>query len=406
MGYGSRQDGGGSRRDGGDARPGGAGGAADGVRGAGSGGRAGDADRRSPSGPSRRLPWQALEDVAAALLRKRGVNPADARLVASHLVRADARRLHPYGLLRLSVYLPKLDAGSMSPVTSLSAVGGVPGLPLLSANNGVGQVAAARAMERAMGAAREHGVGAVLVRHSNHFGAAQLVTLQAAEAGLVGIVLTNASPAMAPAGGAERLLGTNPWSVAAPRAGGDPVVVDMASTVAARGRILSAAVEGQAIPEGWAVDAAGRPTTDPRAALEGLMLPMAGPKGYALALAVELLTGVLSGGGALDDVHDPGQPDAVGHVTHLVGALDPEQVGGPGYAERVADVAARIKAGRRADGVDEVLLPGEAEARSEREARQLGVPLAGEVIGLLEGYADDARILCPWPRVRASDGGR
>ncbi|HKI57058.1 MAG TPA: Ldh family oxidoreductase [Trueperaceae bacterium] len=356
-------------------------------------------------GPPRRLPWQALEDVTAGLFRKRGLDPADARLVASHLVRADARGLHSHGLLRLGFYLSKLDAGTMSPVTSLSAVGGIPGLPLLSANNGVGQVAAARAMERAMGAAREHGVAALLVRHSNHFGVAQLFTLQAAEAGLIGIVLTNASPAMAPTGGAEKLLGTNPWSVAAPRAGGDPLVVDMANTVVARGKILAARQEGRSIPEGWALDAEGRPTTDPEAALAGMVLPMAGHKGYAVSLAVELLTGILAGGGWLDEVHYPGHAERVGNVTHLFAAIDPEQVGGPGYAERVLDAATRIKAVRRAPGVDEVLLPGEPEARSERQAQRLGVALAPEVIALVEGYADEARILCPWPRVRSGGAG-
>jgi len=370
------------------------------------GGTGGRRPGGAASGPVRRLPWQALADVAAGLFRKRGLDPADARLVAEHLVRADARGLGSHGLLRLSFYLPKLDAGTMSPVTSLSAVGGVPGLPLLSANNGVGQVAAAQAMDRAMRAAHEHGVGALLVRHSNHFGVAQLFTLQAAETGLIGIVLTNASPAMAPTGGAERLLGTNPWSVAAPRAGGAPVVVDMANTVVARGKILSARQEGRAIPEGWATDAEGRPTTDPEAALAGMVLPMAGHKGYAVALAVELLTGLLGGAGWLDDVHYPGNPDRVGNVTHLFAAIDPDQVGGPGYADRVLDAATRIKAVRRAPGVEEVLLPGEAEARAERDARALGVPLAPEVVALVEGYADEARILCPWPRVWAQGGAR
>lgn len=364
----------------------------------------------APAGRPRRLPWQALADVTAGLFRKRGLAPEDAGLVAEHLVRADARGLHSHGLLRVSFYLPKLDAGTMSPVTSLSAVGGVPALPLLSANNGVGQVAAAQAMERASAAARERGVGAVLVRHSNHFGVAQLFTLQAAEAGLIGIVLTNSSPAMAPTGGAEKLLGTNPWSVAAPRAGGDPVVIDMANTVVARGKILSARQEKRSIPEGWALDAEGLPTTDPNAALAGIVLPMAGHKGYALALAIELLTGLLSGGGWLDDVRYPGQPDEVGNVSHLFAAIDPEQVGGPGYARHVADAAARVKRVRHAPGTEEVLLPGELEARAERDARRLGVPLAREVIGLLEGYADEARILCPWPRptarARAVDGGR
>ncbi len=364
----------------------------------GAGEMASGAQRRGEdaSAEPRRLPWKPLEDVTAALFEARHLPPEDARLVASHLVRADARGLHSHGLLRLSFYLPKLDAGSMRPVTHLTPAGGTAALPLLTAGNGVGQVVAARAMERAVAAARERGVGALLVRHSNHIGVAQLFTLQAVEAGFIGILLTNASPAMPPAGGAARLLGTNPWSVAAPRAGGDPVVVDMACTVAARGKILSARQEGRPIPEGWAVDADGRPTTDPAAALAGMVLPMAGHKGYALALAVDLLTGVLAGGGWLDDVHYPGHAQEVGNVTHLVAAIDPGRLAGPGYAERVRDAAERIKGVPRASGVDEVLLPGELEARSEREARRSGVSLAPEVVEIVERYAGAAGVTCPW----------
>lgn len=343
-----------------------------------------------------RLPGTELEDVASELFERRGVPPDDARLVARHLVRADARGVGSHGLLRLDFYLPKLDAGTLDPAGRLALEHDAGAVSRFSGNNGMGQVIATRAMLHVIERARRHGLAAALVRRSNHFGIAQLYTLLAAEQGLVGAALTNASPAMAPTGGAEKLIGNNPWSVAAPSAGGVPVVVDMANTVVARGKILAAQADGRPIPEGWALDGDGRPTTDATAALAGVVLPLGGYKGYALSLAVDLLTGVLGGGGWLDDVGYPGVAERVGNVSHLFVALDPGRLALDDYPARVRDAVARIKRVRRAAGVEEIFLPGELEHRRELTSRERGVPLSRNVLAMVERHARLSGVAVPW----------
>lgn len=345
---------------------------------------------------SRRVSWGELEGVTQRLFEARGLNEDDAALVARHLVRANARGVHSHGLIRLDFYLPKLDAGTLDPLTRLTVERETPVFKLLSGNNGIGQVIAARAMEQALELSRRNGFGGVLVRNSNHFGIAQLHTLLAAEQGQIGIVMSNASPALAPTGGADKLIGNNPWSVAAPSAGEFPVIIDMANTVVARGKILTARAEGREIPPDWALDSSGNPTTDPEEALAGVVLPMAGHKGYAISLAVDLLTGVLGGGGWLDAVNYPGKPEAIGNVTHLFLALDPAVVAPEGYQGRVRDAVERIKAVRRTPGTEEIFLPGEMEHRRERVSLERGVPLSHEVLAIVERHAGASGIDYGW----------
>lgn len=344
----------------------------------------------------RHLPWLELERVVTELFITRHVPPPDAALVARHLVRADARGVSSHGVMRLSFYLPKLDAGTLEPTTSLTLEAETPVVKRFSANNGLGQVAAAQTMDAAVSTAKEMGIGAVLVRRSNHFGVAQLHTLRAVEANVIGVALSNASPALAPTGGAERLLGNNPWSVAVPSTGEFPIVIDMANTVAARGKIITARNEGRPIPPDWAIGPDGRPTTDPQEALAGILLPIGGHKGYAISLAVDLLTGVLGGSGFLADVNYPGFPERIGNVSQLFLAIDPKLVAPAGYEERVAEVTRRIKSAKRATGVDEIYLPGELEYRREERSRQEGISLSDETLAIVEGCAGEAGVSLSW----------
>jgi LDH2 family malate/lactate/ureidoglycolate dehydrogenase len=343
-----------------------------------------------------RVPWRELQRVSALLFEARGLSAEDAELVATHLVRANARGVHSHGLIRLDFYLPKLDAGTLEPRTRLTLQRETPVFKHYSGNNGIGQVIAARAMHEAVAISQRLGLGAVLVRNSNHFGIAQLHTLLAAERGQIGVVMSNASPALAPTGGAEKLIGNNPWSVAAPSAGEFPVIIDMANTVVARGKILTARAEGRQIPLGWALDASGNPTTDPEEALAGMVLPMAGHKGYAISLAVDLLTGVLGGAGWLDAVSYPGNPGTIGNVTQLYLALDPSQLAPGDYQERVHDAVSRIKQVRKTPETEEVFLPGEMEHRREQASHEQGVPLSVEVLGIVERHAKESGIEWHW----------
>jgi LDH2 family malate/lactate/ureidoglycolate dehydrogenase len=212
--------------------------------------------------------------------------------------------------------------------------------------------------------ARMHGVGLVGVRNSNHFGTAMYFTRRAAEEGFVAVLTTNASPAMAPWGGREKVLGTNPWSIAAPGPDGTVLAVDIANTAVARGKIYLAEARGEPIPETWALTADGAPTTDPAEGVRGVILPMAGHKGYAITFMMDVLSGALTGSGVGTDVHGPYEPEEQSRCGHLFLAVDTSAFGDvAGYEERVRHLIEQVKDVPLASGFDEVFYPGELEDR-------------------------------------------
>jgi LDH2 family malate/lactate/ureidoglycolate dehydrogenase len=197
----------------------------------------------------------------------------------------------------------------------------------------------------------------------------------------VGILTTNGSPAMAPWGGTEKTVGANPWSIATPGGSRGPVVLDIANTGVARGKIYAAAERNEAIPEGWAIDANGVPTTDPQTAIHGLLAPMGGHKGYAISFMMDVLSGVLTGSGYATEVIGPYVPDRRSRCGHLAIALridafmPPEQ-----FAARMDDLVAITKAVPLATGVEEVFYPGEIEDRAERRGRATGMQLPAKTV--------------------------
>jgi LDH2 family malate/lactate/ureidoglycolate dehydrogenase len=241
-------------------------------------------------------------------------------------------------------------------------------LVLLDGRDGVGQVLADRARVLAVERARRHGIGAVGVRNSNHFGTAMYWTRRAAHDGCVAVLTTNASPAMAPWGGRAKVLGTNPWSIAAPGPGGRVVAVDIANTAVARGKIYLAKNKGEPIPDTWALGPDGAPTTDPAEGVLGVVLPMAGHKGYAIAFLMDVLSGALTGSGVGTDVHGPYEPEEQSRCGHLFLAVDAAAFGDVGgYEQRVGRLIEQVKGVPLAQGFDEVFYPGELEDRTAAE---------------------------------------
>jgi LDH2 family malate/lactate/ureidoglycolate dehydrogenase len=248
-----------------------------------------------------------------------------------------------------------------------------------------GAVTGSFGMEDAIARAETHGVGFVTARGTNHFGAAAFYALRAVERGLVGIAATSTPAVMAPTGGAEARLGNNPLSIAAPLPDGrPPFVLDMAQSAVSRGRIKLAELTGETIPDTWALDSNGLPTTDPTAALAGALLPFGGYKGYGLALAIEVLAGVLAGAdlgpelinASLTGSATSGSATRVGTVGSLYVAIDPERFAGrQAFAAQMARLVDVIKATPSAPGASEVLVPGELEDRAARAARVNGVEL-------------------------------
>ena len=248
---------------------------------------------------------------------------------------------------------------------------------VLEGHHGVGQVLTAEAVEIGVGRASIHGVSAVGVRNSNHFGTAAYFTRRSAEAGCVAFLSTNASPAMAPWGGRTKAIGTNPWSIAAPAGRHGVAVMDIANTAVARGKIYLAAERGEDVPAGWAADENGSPTTDAAQAVHGLILPMAGHKGYVISFMMDVLAGVLTGSSFSSDVAGPyeaNKPSGCGHmlITIDVSAIMPRAE----FDTRMEALIADVKAVPTAPGVAEIFFPGELEDRNAVRNRGRGIAVA------------------------------
>jgi LDH2 family malate/lactate/ureidoglycolate dehydrogenase len=334
--------------------------------------------------PSRLLKFGAAVYVAA------GMSEPDAHLCADTLVQADLWGHQSHGVMRLSWYAARLKAGVCDPKANPELVVDAGGLALLDGHDGMGQVLTARAAEEAVRRAKAHGIAAVGIRNSNHFGAALYYTLMAARAGCVGFLSTNASPAMAPWGGRKKIIGTNPWSWAFPAGSHPPMVLDIANTGVARGKIYLAKQKGQQIPEGWAINAEGAPTTDPSEAIDGIILPMAQHKGYAIALMMDMLSGVLTGSGYGAEVAGPYQAERRSRAGQMMIALNIEAMQPLAeFNARVETLIAQIKAVPLAKGFEEVFYPGEIEARNDARNRRAGLLLPDDTLADLRNVASE-----------------
>jgi LDH2 family malate/lactate/ureidoglycolate dehydrogenase len=322
-----------------------------------------------------------LATFATAVLEAVGVPAADAELVAESLVEADLWGHQSHGVMRLSWYVNRIRAGVMRSVTAPETLADMGAVVVVDGRDGVGQVLAAYAARTAVGRARDHGVGVAAVRNSNHFGTAAYFTRMAANDGCVGILTTNASPAMAPWGGREKTIGTNPWSIAAPAGKYEVVVMDIANTAVARGKVYLARQRGEQIPPGWAIDSDGVPTTDPAAAINGVILPMAGHKGYAISLMMDVLSGVLTGSAFGSAVHGPYEFDQRSGCGHLFIALDVaaflEYDTFIGRVEQLIDEVKSVPPARR---VNEIFFPGELEARAKAQNATRGLTLPTQTV--------------------------
>ena len=340
-----------------------------------------------------------LAKFVASVFEANGVPQEDAALIADSLVQADLWGHQSHGVLRTGWYATRLKSGALKPVTSPTPVVDAGAIAVFDGGDGIGQVLAARAMQDAIGRARRHGIGAVAVKNSNHFGTAMYYTRMAAGAQCIGLCCTNGSPAMAPWGGRRKVVGNNPWSIAAPAGRHPPMVLDIANTSVARGKIYLARNRGEPIPLGWAIDEAGRPTTDPQAALAGNILPMGGHKGYAISVMMDVLSGVLSGSRFLTGVHGPYEADKKSGCGHLfvamsIAAFRP-------LAEFEADVErmiAELKSVPVADGADGIYYPGEIESLNDARNRRDGLTLAAETVSDLGKLARETGLeaALPW----------
>ena len=343
-----------------------------------------------------RVNAQALAEFVAAVYASAGLPPDDARLVADSLVQADLWGHQSHGVLRTGWYLARLESGVMKARSSARLAVDAGAVAVVEGNQGVGQVLTAHAAREAIERARRHGISAVAVRNSNHFGTCMYYTRMGAHAGCVMLLTTNGGPAMAPWGGRTKIVGTNPWSLAAPAGRHPPFILDMANTGVARGKIYLARQRRERIPEGWAIDAEGRPTTDPQAAIDGIILPMAGHKGYGIAVAMDMLAGVLSGSAFLSAVQGP-YTEKVSGAGHFIIAMNIEAFQPLAqFNARMERFIGELKAVPLAEGAAEVFYPGEIEARNDAQNRAQGVALPDDTLADLAKIAARRGLTLPW----------
>jgi LDH2 family malate/lactate/ureidoglycolate dehydrogenase len=318
-------------------------------------------------------PVDALTTFVEALLAACGATREEARLVAEHVVDAEARASRSQGLIRIPAYVSWARSGKIQSGAPLTIEKDSGSVLVLDAHDGWGHAAAVRAMDLCIARAAQTGACFATVRRTNHIGRLGYFVERAAAQGMIGMIACGGNPAsawVAPWGGVKPLFGTNPVAMGFPRRDGPPVVVDVSTTQGARGNVLLAQKTGQPLPEGWAFDAAGNPTRDPRQALppHGTLAPLGGHKGYALAIAVEILCGVLGG-------IWPPETSAIFIGALRVDAFLPREV----YEQSLDGLVDRVKAIPPRAGVREILMPGEGSAQRRETSRAAGIRVSAEL---------------------------
>jgi LDH2 family malate/lactate/ureidoglycolate dehydrogenase len=322
-----------------------------------------------------------LREFASLAFERAGLRSDRALLCADTLVLADLWGHNSHGVMRLPWYTARLQSGACDASANSEIVVDGGAIAVIDGHDAMGQVVTAAATEEAISRAKLHGIGAIAVRNSNHFGTALYFTLMAARQNCVAFLSTNASPAMAPWGGRKKLVGTNPWSWACPAGSHAPMALDIANTGVARGKIYHAKQRGVPIPEGWAMTADGAPTTDPSKAIEGLILPMGQHKGYAIAVVMDMLSGVLTGSSFGSQVHGPYESNHKSGAGHFmiavnIAAFQPVDE----FKKRVDHLIDELKTAPLAQGYNEILYPGELEARNCIHNQKMGLALPEDTI--------------------------
>ncbi len=342
-----------------------------------------------------RISHERLAAFAARALEAVGVPKEDARAGAALIVEPDLNGADGHGIFRLPQYVRRIQAGGINTRPDIRIVREKAAMALVDGDNALGHLVVARAAEAAIEKAREHGVGWAGVRNGNHAGAASTYARIPLERGMIGIYLAVGSANhLPPWGGVDMLLSTNPLAVAVPALEEPPIVLDMATTVAAYGKVKTALQRGEMMPEGWMVDREGKPLTDPKRASEGFLLPIGGYKGYGLALIIGLLAGTLNGAAMGRDVIDFNADDITPTNTgQAVLAISLEAFGEPDdFRRRVDEVIRTMRGSARMPGVDRIRLPGEMSHAKRRDRLDHGVPIPAPLLAALQALAERLEI--------------
>jgi len=328
-----------------------------------------------------RVSFEDLKNFCKQVYVKAEVPEDEAGVVADLLVRADLRGIETHGVTRLPIYIERLQKGYVRKKCQLTVIKEKGPVVFMEAHGSMGHIVAYRAMVKAVENAAEYGIGWVSVKDSGHFGVAGLFPMMAAKKDFIGYIVSNSAPMMAPWGGRERIIGNNPLSYAFPAAQFPPVVLDFSCSVVSSGKLILCRKKGEKIPLGWAFDKDGLPTEDPYEGYEGggSLAPIGEHKGYGMVVVHEILTAVLTGGKWTRNIKSLYEEDRSGiqGTCHSFMALDPECfLGREEFKKNMDRYIESIKESAKAKGVEEILVPGEPEHRTESRFLKEGIPVA------------------------------
>jgi LDH2 family malate/lactate/ureidoglycolate dehydrogenase len=319
---------------------------------------------------------ERLNQFVVEVTRKAGLPEEQACILADTLVEADLKGIRTHGLLRLPIYVKRMETGAVNVKKEMTVVKETKAVRQLDARNGLGQVACFRGMGLALTKAEEFGLGTCGVFNSNHCGALGYYTDLAAEKKMIGFMTTNVFPLMAPVGGKEKAVGNNPFAISVPRREGPPITYDVATSTVSFGKVLTYLRRGEKIPLGWVLDGRGLPTDNPEELISrrGSMTPFAGHKGYGLAFVLEILAGVLTGaafGRGLHSLYDADHLAGLGQFLLAVNIecfMEPEV-----FFQSLEDWIGEVKFSPLAEGSQEILIPGELERKNKMENLRTGL---------------------------------
>lgn len=326
--------------------------------------------------------WQKLEEFCSAIFVKAGVSQEDAKVIADSLIQADLRGVESHGVVRTSIYLERIEKKMINPNSEIKIESDNAATALVNGQNNFGSVVGSFALDVAIKKAKKSGAGIVGVKGSNHFGTGAYYALKAIKQNMILLVMSNASQTMPPTGGIRPFIGTNPLAVGIPAGEENSFLLDMATSVVARGKIIVASQKDERIPEGWAIDKKGNPTTDAQEALDGSVLPMGGPKGYAISMFIDILSGVLTGAGFgkyVNNMYENWEdPQNVGHFFLVIDINQFMPL--EDFKKRMDLYIREIKAEPKAEGISEIFIPGEIEHRRSNEHKKNGIVLSPKVV--------------------------
>lgn len=333
---------------------------------------------------------EVLLEIGMKALDRAGVPTLDAKATMDVLLCADLRGVPTHGIHRLLTYVPRLRAGLINPRPDIKIESLAASLKLVHGDNGLGPVVATKGMAAAIDVAKESGIGFAGCRNSNHFGACAPYVLAACNERMIGIVGANAPPTMAPWGGLTKLIGNNPLAVGVPSKGEDPFIIDVAMSNSSRARIFQMAARQEKIPGDWALDPEGRPTTDASEAIKGFVLPIGRHKGYGLAVAIDILCGVLTGGGFSRGVKSLAEQwDEAQDIGHFFISIDVSRfMPWETFSDRMRELLDGLRGAQPVHPDEPVLIPGERGGRTERDRRLNGIPVGSELLENLKGLSE------------------